>query len=387
MNTISKLLRLSFTSLFIFFFLAGFSQTGEIKGIISDAKTKETLVAASVMIAGTPIGAVADLDGNFIIKNVAVGSYSLRASYVGYLPLVVQNVRVESGKETILNISLEPDDVSLQEVVVLATARKESERILLMDQRNASVIRESVGARQLSIQGVSDIATATTKITGVAKSEGSGEVFVRGLGDRYLSTTMNDLPIPSDDIDKKNIDLGLFGTQVIQNVGISKSYNSEGYIDQSGGNINIISKEFVDQFSIELQSGINTSLLSEGVFGHFKGSPNMKNSFLSFYDRKNQLVDAITKQSWDPGRRKLPMDFGVATIGGREWELSEGAVSLFYTLSYKTDFSHSTGMYRRFNSNTVYSHFSDTESWSSNENLTGLMNLAYRLNANHKINY
>ena len=47
--------------------------------------------------------------------------------------------------------------------------------------------------------------TATTKISGVTQSEGSGDIYIRGLGDRYLSTTMNGLPIPSNDVNNKNI--------------------------------------------------------------------------------------------------------------------------------------------------------------------------------------
>ncbi|NLY24825.1 MAG: TonB-dependent receptor [Bacteroidales bacterium] len=388
MNPINNYFRLSLIILFCFFSLAGsFSQTGTIRGIIVDAKTNEPLIGASVLVEGTSNGAAADLDGNFIIQHVADGTYSLRSSYVAYQPVVITNVLVEDGKETFLNIALETDNVSLDEVVIVATPRRESERILLMDQKNATVIRESVGAQQLSMQGVSDIATAASKITGVIKSEGSGELFVRGLGDRYLSTTMNDLPIPSDDIDKKNIDPGLFSTGVIQNVGISKTYDPEGYIDQSAGNINIISKEFVDQFSVELQGGINSSVLGEGVFGGFKASPNRSNALMTFYQRGQNLADAITRQSWDPQRKHFPVDFGVTAIGGKEFKLSEKTLSLFYTLSYKSDHTHSTGVYKRFNSNTVYSDFSDTESWTSNENLTGLLNLAYRFNTNNKINY
>jgi len=387
MNQINYNVRLSLLSLFFFFVTAGFAQTGTIRGTIVDAKTNEPLIGASVLVEGTSNGAAADLDGNFVILNLAAGTYTLRASYVAYRPVAIQHVLVEKGKETILNFAMDPDDVSLDEVVVVATPRRESERILLMDQKNATVIRESVGAQQLSMQGVSDLATATGKITGVVKSEGSGEVFIRGLGDRYLSTTMNDLPIPADDIDKKNIDLGLFSTGVIQNVGISKTYNPEGYIDQSAGNVNIISKEFVDQFTVELQGGINSSLLSGGVFGDFKVSPNRNNSFLTFYQREYNLVDAITKQSWDPRTKRYPVDLGISATGGKEFNISEKTLSLFYTLSYKSDYAHSTGVYKRFNSNTVYSDFSDTELWTSNENLTGLLNMAYRLNANHKLNY
>src|SRR5690554_2400423 len=175
MNSINRYFRLSLITLFLFSLSAGFAQTGTIKGTIVDAKTNEPLIGASVLVEGTSNGAATDLDGNFIIRQVAEGTYSLRASYVAYQTVVTTNVLVENGKEIILHITMETDDVSLDEVVIVATPRRESERILLMDQKNATVIRESVGAQQLSMQGVSDIATAASKITGVIKSEGSVE--------------------------------------------------------------------------------------------------------------------------------------------------------------------------------------------------------------------
>ena len=108
---------------------------------------------------------------------------------------------------------------------------------------------------------------------------------------------------------------------------------------------------------------------------------------MSFYSRPQTLVQAITKQSWDPGKRKMPVDFGISTLGGLKFDLFEKPLSIFYTLSYKRDFSYSAGIYRRFNANTVYSDFLDTESWTFNENFTGLMNFSYRLNGNNKLNY
>ena len=65
----------------------------------------------------------------------------------------------------------------------------------------------------------------------------------RGLGDRYLYSTMNGLPIPSDDVERKNIDLGLFPTRVIQNVSISKAYSAISSADQASGNVDISSRE------------------------------------------------------------------------------------------------------------------------------------------------
>ena len=67
---------------------------------------------------------------------------------------------------------------------------------------------------------------------------------MRGLGDRYLSTTMNGLPIPSDNVDNKNINLSLFSTNIIENVGVSKTYTTSNYLDQASGNVNVETKGY-----------------------------------------------------------------------------------------------------------------------------------------------
>ena len=363
------------------------AQNGSITGKVTDSKNSEPLIGAAVTISGTTTGSATDFDGNYTIPNVKSGTYTLNISYISYKSHTKSGVVVEADKPTLVDISMESADISLNEVQVVANAKRESDIVLMMEQKKATLIRESVGAKQLSMQGVSDAATAAGKITGVVRSGSSGEVYVRGLGDRYLSTTMNGLPVPSDDVDKKNIDLGLFETSVIQNVGISKTYDPESYIDQSAGNVNIVSKEFTAGFSIELQGGLNSGVLNKNVFKNFSTSPNLNNSFMSFYSRPQTLVQAITKQSWDPGKRKMPVDFGISTLGGLKFDLFEKPLSIFYTLSYKRDFSYSAGIYRRFNANTVYSDFLDTESWTFNENFTGLMNFSYRLNGNNKLNY
>ena len=136
------------------------------------------------------------------------------------------------------------------------------------------------------------------KISGVSSSEASGDVFVRGLGDRYLSTTLNGLAIPSDDVEKKNIDLGLFPTRVIQNVSISKTYSAQTTADQSSGTIDISSRELrgSSELGLGLQSGINTNVAKSGVFDNFKATVNSRNTDYGFYGQNLSTEQLITAQ-------------------------------------------------------------------------------------------
>ena len=95
------------------------------------------------------------------------------------------------------------EGVALDDIIIKTTAKKNNASALLLEQKKATVIKESIGSQELAKQGVSDAAGAVTKISGVSKQEGSSNVYVRGLGDRYLNTTMNGLSLPSNDVNKK----------------------------------------------------------------------------------------------------------------------------------------------------------------------------------------
>ena len=199
-------------------------EKGIIMGKLLDKEmNNEPLSFASVVIKGTVIGTETDLEGNFSLS-VNAGSYVLVFNFLGYKSLEVP-ITVISGETLIVNRILESaEGVALEEVTLKANISKQKETALLLEQRKATTIKESIGAERLSKIGVSNAASATTKIAGVARSEESGDIYIRGLGDRYVASSMNGLPIPSDDVQNKNIDLSLFSTNLINSIGINKTY-------------------------------------------------------------------------------------------------------------------------------------------------------------------
>lgn len=363
------------------------AETGSISGKVLDAESGEQLIGAAVFIEGTTLGSATDLDGNYNIVNLEAGVYELTISYISYKTEKIAEVRIQSGEETRLDISLKSAEILLNSAEVVARANRESFAVLLSDQKIAFAIQEQVGAQQLSIQGVSDAAGASTKISGVTKSEGSGEIFVRGLGDRYLSTTMNGLPIPSDNVDKKNINLSLFESSIIQNLGITKTYSTEGFVDQTAGNVNILSKEYSDKSSLSIQGGTNSNLLTAYSWNNHKRSPNVEKAFLSFLGKQQNLTESISGQSWNPSILGFPADWGLSAEGGYKFNFKEQSLRMFYTLSYKQDYTYSSGIYRKYVENILQNEFTDTESWSFNQNLTGLFNAAYDFSEKHSLGF
>ena len=362
------------------------AQTGSITGKVTDASNNESLIGTTVMFKGTTRGTITDFDGTYIIQNIEPGNYTLVISFISY-DSQEKEIDVKAGEETIVDVALAPATIEVEGVEVVAKANRETESMLLLDQKNASGIKESIGSQRLSSLGVSDAAGATSKISGVTRNEGSGDVYIRGLGDRYLSTTMNGLPIPSDDVEKKNIDLNLFSTDVIKNIGINKTYTTEGYADQSSGNVDISSKTLSEKVTLELAGGSNTNILSNGMFGNFKSTQNLNDVTFGFYQAPYTTKDAIKYQSWNALDRSFPVDRSFSVLGGKKFKLFGKDFSVFATASHSNSSEYSKGIYKDYRSNVLDKSYTDAENFVTEFNTTGLLNLVYDFNKDHSINY
>ena len=360
-------------------------EKGAIVGKISDKQMQgEPLPFANVIIKGTTNGATTDFDGLYALDGLEPGSYTVVYSFVGYETLEIPNVEVKPGEVTEINPELGPDAAALDEVVITTVARKDSEIALLLEQKGAIEIKGSIGAQELAKLGVSNVAQATTKISGVSSSEGSGDIYVRGLGDRYFYTTMNGLPIPSDDVERKNIDLGLFSTSVIQDVSISKTYSAESSADQASGTIDISTREQVGPATLNIgaEVGVNSNVLEDGVWDNFRITANSKDISAGIYSQELSAADAITGQSWNTRRMETPLNYKFSLTAGKRFGDS---FNVLFTGSQSAAFEHSKGAYRQFRSNFLEDEITDAEEFTQTYNTTGLLDLGYEISENHSL--
>jgi Ca-activated chloride channel family protein len=97
-----------------------FSQVGTIRGHVTDLQTNEPLIGANVILENSTFGTSSDTDGSFLIRSVPPGTYVLKASYIGYQPLTVRDVRVKAGDTTEVNLRLRATPVQIQELAIVA---------------------------------------------------------------------------------------------------------------------------------------------------------------------------------------------------------------------------------------------------------------------------
>ena len=234
--------------------IAIISEAAILKGTVIDKSTQEPRIGASVQIKGTTMGTITDMDGHFELKDLKNGQYTLIVSYVSFR---TQEIKVQASENTSdLFVFLEADNQSLSEVTITARKNLEGERTLQLERKQSTVAIENLGAKEMSIKGISNVEEGVKKITGISIAS-AGQLIVRGLGDRYSITTLNGLAIASPNPDNKLIPFDLFPTSTVQNITVSKVYDAASFADYSGAHINISTKEYVteDFLHISLNTG------------------------------------------------------------------------------------------------------------------------------------
>ena len=145
--------------------------TGKIAGVITDADTGDPLPGASIILVGTSLGTITDVDGNYFILGVPVAEYEVRASFVGYQTLIQIEVDVSSGYTQEINFALVPG-VELDEIVI------EYERPLI--QKDAIGVPKIVSSEQIVTLPVRGSAAIAKTVAGVVAKEGSSTLNIRG---------------------------------------------------------------------------------------------------------------------------------------------------------------------------------------------------------------
>lgn len=156
----------------LLFVPAAAAQDGKVTGTVSDRATGEALPGATVVIEGTTRGSATDANGSFLILNIQPGVYTVRASFVGYGAVTVQEVEVNSGFTTIVDFQL-LEGIELEEFVVLG------ERLIRQDEVSSTTVMRGEEIQALPVDNFQD---AISLAGGVVESQGGQDqgIHVRG---------------------------------------------------------------------------------------------------------------------------------------------------------------------------------------------------------------
>lgn len=169
---------LLFTGFFMASLLSVFAQSGIITGQVKDKTTQEALVGVTVQLEGQTIGTSTDANGRFKLT-APVGSYNVKATYVGFKPLVKFNVSVTSGNANEISFELDEETSKLAEVTVKANRAVAAVTTLASPN---SIQRLSTEEIKTNPGGNFDVSRVIQTLPGVGGSVGGlrNDIIIRG---------------------------------------------------------------------------------------------------------------------------------------------------------------------------------------------------------------
>jgi outer membrane receptor protein involved in Fe transport len=236
---------------------------GKIAGRVTDAATGEGLPGVNVVIAGTAFGTASDLHGDYYLANLQVGTYDVRATYIGYDTLTVTGVNVNPNATTTVNFAMQETTLEVGgEVVVEAT------RPLVERDNTASVTR--IEADEITYRPTTDLTQVLTTLPSINVDDGLITVRGRTLDEVafVVDGARSRNPLNHDPYTRVNL-------SAIQEIEvITGGYNAE-YGEAQSGVINVITKEGSEHYELYLDARYTP--------------PGQRHFGTAFYDRSSPL--------------------------------------------------------------------------------------------------
>ena len=234
------------------------AQPGRIVGRVIDGGSGEPIPGAQVQLLTAAQFARADLTGRYTFLAVPPGTHTLVVRMIGYAEKSVTGVVVAPGGAVPLDITLNAAAIEVAGIEVTAAAERGSVANALEQQRAASNIVSGVSQEQIERSPDSDAGQAVQRVSGVTVQDGK-YVLVRGLGERYTTTSLNNARIPSPEPERKIVPLDLFPSGLLQSIVTSKTFTPDQPGDFTGAQVDLRTREFPlgREMTMSVSAGLN----------------------------------------------------------------------------------------------------------------------------------
>ncbi len=169
-------------------------QTQTIRGTVYDQQSKNVVAGATISILAKEAVTVTNTNGQFILSNIPVGRINIQVSHIGYEPLFLQNIVVESGKETVLELELLERLTTQKEIVITGSREKITSRQMATVSAvafNAEDSRRFAGSRN-------DVARMASNFAGInSVNDGRNDIIIRGNSPLGLLWRLDGIDIPN----------------------------------------------------------------------------------------------------------------------------------------------------------------------------------------------
>lgn len=362
--------------------IAADGKTAVMQGMVLGAEDGKPLAKATIILRQDTLllRTESDESGMFRISGIAPGGYNLRVVRKGYTTMERERFILSPGERRIEEFSLDRR-VARGKLFEVQKPRTDASAELLSRRQEAGVVMEGVTAEQIAKSTDSDAGAIAKRVTGTSVVGGK-YVFVRGLGERYTNMTLNGLPVPTPEKDRRVVPQDLFPAAALESFAIYKAFTPDLQPDFGGGSVALETRGFPenDFFRVSVGSSATDYLGDEkfldvgndrleyptsNAFANYlglesqsmqipKGMPTYVTSLQ--YQNPAQRADfaALWRNNWAIDTAKILPNQSISLSGGRVWSLDNGAHTGFLgNVAFKNSYNQLQQKYVKLTSTTV----------------------------------
>jgi len=311
---------------------------GVIKGKVTDAKTGEPLVGATVEAENGrfKLKATVNLDGSFTLKNVPAGEYQVKVKFTGYKTPKDLRVIIKEDKEVISlgGFELQEEVLDLGEVSVKSGAGfKETDNGVRRIEKNSDYVQNILSQKSIELSPDVTVANSLQRMSGVTiqrSSSGEGRyAIIRGMDQRYNTTLVNGIKIPSPDDKYRYVPMDIFPSDLLERLEVIKALTPNMEADAIGGVMNLVMKSAPNKetFNVFAATGANT-LFNDRPFVTFNQGVINKKSPAEIHGAGYAAADADfprSNLSFNPLSTPVNLQTGI-TYGNRYFKKRLGFI-------------------------------------------------------------
>lgn len=309
---------------------------GGIRGTIYDADFNIPVPAVRVSVPEVNRATNTVDDGHYAFADLPPGIYTVMFAKEGFQRETRINVLVTPGAFAEVDTRLFGEYTDMDELVVSDIDLGGASDVGLLNLRAQSVVMmDTVGSEMMSRAGAGTAAAALKLVTGASVQDGKYAV-IRGLSDRYTSSMLNGVRLPTADKDRRAVQMDQFPSAMIESIQITKNFMPDLQGDASGGGINIITKSVPDKLVLSASVSVeyDTEATGNGDFLTYKGGGNKLGGMRGMLDPIFWQHDDLTgprgledSYSMQLERMAPGPNYGTKLAAGNMWNLAEGVTA------------------------------------------------------------
>lgn len=389
--------------------LCGFGQgapKGVLAGDVLDGASGQPVVKARItVVTDPPVQLQSDGYGKYSVE-LPPGRYKVFVSADNFLDAVIETIEVKAGETSdgtvVLAAKSQVTRVDVQETVSPVAATAES---MLSERKLAAVVTDGLSSEEIRQTVASDAAGALQKVTGVSVVE-SGYVYVRGLGERYSSTMLNNSLIPTTEPEKRVVPLDLFPAALIDSIRVVKSYTPDLPGEFSAGVVQLTTVDFPAQpvLKVSMTSGYNTATTRKrfltypggglDAFGADDGTRGLPAAVPvdqriipgRFTAAQLQEIGRSFANNWEPvfvDQMRPQQSYSV--VGGNTFKRVGIVGALTFSNRPQNQFELQRYIRMGGSKPLVFTNYEDFNAGNEAVRLGGVFNVAFKLSANNKV--